>query len=174
MCKKQQLVNTLEQLNNISQLRNLWLRSPDERLASWRKFRIDLQAYYSACDDNVQLSLEAINSWWEQAPIVNVAMDPFNSDSWPTVWEIIYDGECCKYSRGLAMAYNMHYMDNKVLVVLDRVYDKANNDEYMTATFDGKYTLNSQYGKIVNLHNIDSIQIRESWNIQDYLPHIQY
>jgi hypothetical protein len=169
-------VNTLEQLN-ISQLRNLWLRSPDERLASWRDFRIELQSHYDHnvvdgldSDDNVLLSLlEAISCWWEQAPTVSVALDPFNSKSWPTVWEIIYDGECCKYSRGLAMAYNMHYMDSSIDINVSRVRDTLYNDEYILATFAGKYALNSLHGRIINLQNVDSFKVQESYDIRDIL-----
>jgi hypothetical protein len=152
----------VEQLN-ISQLRNLWLRSPDERLAGWREFRIELQSSYD-CDRDVLSSLTAISTWWQQAPIVSVALDPFNSKSWPTVWEIIYQGECCKYSRGLAMAYNIHYIDPKADVAVHRVHDHQYGDEYMIATW-GSLAVNSQHGQIVDLHDVESIEIRESFLI---------
>lgn len=170
----------MEQLN-ISQLRNLWLRSPDERLASWREFRIELQSSYDRYEANgsdadhaiLVNCLEAISTWWEQAPMVNVAIDPYNPESWPTVWEIIYQGECCKYSRGLAMAYNMHYMDPRVKVTLDRVRDHAFGDEYMIANFGGLYALNSLHGKIIS-PSVDSLETRESWDIQATLLNNQY
>jgi len=170
----------LEQLNT-SQLRNLWLRSPDERLASWREFRIELQSSYnhyeangSDADQAILMScLEAISTWWEQTPAVNVAIDPYNPESWPTVWEIIHQGECCKYSRGLAMAYNMHYMDPDVKVTLDRVRDHTYGDEYMIANFGGLYALNSLHGKIIN-PSVDSLETRESWDIQRALLENQY
>jgi len=160
----------------------LWLRSPDERLASWRTFRIDLQDHYnhysndrSKCNRNILLSsLEAISIWWQQAPEVNVAIDPFNSEQWPTVWEIIDSGECCKYSRGLAMAYNMYYMDNSVNITLDRVRDLTYNDEYMIANFDGKYALNSMQRNVIDLNDVDFLEIRESWDIRAYLDQNQY
>ncbi len=170
----------MEQLN-ISQLRNLWLRSPDERLAGWREFRIELQSSYDLyeangtdADDKILLScLQAISTWWEQTPLVSVAIDPFDSSSWPTVWEIIDQGECCKYSRGLAMAYNMHYMDTNVKITLDRVHDLTFNDEYMIANFGDKYALNSLHGQIIDPH-VDSLDIRESWDIQRSLLENQY
>lgn len=171
----------MEQLN-ISQLRNLWLRSPDERLASWREFRIELQSSYdryeangSEEDDAILVScLGAISTWWEQVPLVSVAIDPYDSSSWPNVWEIIYQGECCKYSRGLAMSYNMHYMNRDVLVTLDRVYDHHFNDEYTIANYGGKYALNSLHGQVINLQEVDSLEIRESWDIQRTLLDNQY
>jgi hypothetical protein len=98
--------------------------------------------------------------------MVNVAIDPYNPELWPTVWEIIDQGECCKYSRGLAMAYNMHYMEPRVAVTLDRVYDHHFNDEYMIANFGGKYGLNSQHSPVIKLQDVGSLEIRESWDIQ--------
>jgi hypothetical protein len=170
----------LEQLN-ISQLRNLWLRSPDERLASWREFRIELQSHYDLYESNgtesdnsiLLVCLQNISTWWEQAPLVSVAMDPFNPDSWPTVWEILDQGECCKYSRGLAMAYNIHYLDKDVNVTLARVRDHVNNDEYMIATYGGRYALNTLHAQVVDLHSVEYLEVRESFPIRSYLLHNQ-
>ena len=168
----------MEQLN-INQLRNLWLRSANERLASWRDFRIQLQSKYvkyngtdSVADNNILLScLNTINTWWLQAPIVNLAMDPFNPESWPTVWEILDDGECCKYSRGLAMAYTIYYMSNSKCITIDRVHDHMYNDDYMIANFDGKYILNSPYNKIIDIQKNNQITICDSVNIESLLMH---
>jgi hypothetical protein len=157
----------MEELN-ISQLRNLWLRSPDERLASWREFRIEAYSAYSKCAGNPLPILESVSTWWEQSPHVSVAMDPFNTKSWPTIWEIIQQGECCKYSRGLAMAYNIHYISDKN-VVLNRVRDHTHNDEYMIATFNNEFILNSLHGQVVNVHDVDCLEIRETWDIQAIL-----
>jgi hypothetical protein len=166
----------MEQLN-ISQLQNLWLRSPDERLASWREFRIELQCHYDLMGLNgtesvgckSQSCLEIINTWWQLAPTVSVAMDPFNSLSWPTVWEIVYQGECCKYSRGLAMAYTMYYIDDSLNITVDRVRDQLYGDEYMIANIDGHYALNSPHAPVTNLHSVESLEIRESFEIRELI-----
>lgn len=157
----------MEQLNT-SQLRNLWLRSPDERLAGWREFRIQLQAAYAGCDGNALPCLEAISTWWQQVPEVSVAIDPYNPDNWPTIWEIIYQGECCKYSKGLAMAYNMHYMDQDADVNLHRVRDHKFGDEYMVAELNG-LALNSLHDIVVNLHSVEFLEIRETFDIRSRL-----
>ena len=170
------IVNTLEQLN-ISQLRNLWLRSPDERLASWREFRIELQSHYDLYESNGTESdnaillecLTAIDTWWQQAPTVNVAMDPFNTKNWPSVWQIIDDGACCKYSRGLAMAYSMSYMDSDVNVTLDRVRDHRHGDEYMVANYGNKYTISSLHAPIIEFHSVETLEICESIPILSHI-----
>lgn len=159
----------MEQLDNISQLRNLWLRSPDERLGCWREFRLELQAEYAASDNNPLPSLEAISTWWSFAPIVNVAMDPYSLNTWPNIWELIYQGECCKYSRGVAMAYNMHYLDQNVNVKIARVLDTKYNDEYFIAIWNDTYILNSMQTQIVDLQGNTDLHIKESWSIQDII-----
>ena len=164
----------MEQLN-ISQLRNLWLRSPDERLASWREFRIELQSLNGCAfdDNNLLASLKAISIWWAQAPEVTVAIDPYNSNSWPTIWEIIHQGECCKYSRGLAMAYNMHYLDTGAHITVDRVYDEKFGDEYLLANYNNQYALNTPYEHVLNLQNVDALKVKESWDIKTCLQQKQ-
>ena len=152
---------------NISQLRNLWLRSPDERLACWREFRIEAQSVY--CDGHPLPILETVSTWWNQAPSVSVAIDPFNFKTWPTIWEIIHQGECCKYSRGLAMAYNIHYIDRDAKVTIDRVRDHTYHDEYLIATYNDEFVLNSLHGTAVNIQDVGSLEIRETWDIQAVL-----
>lgn len=151
---------------NISQLRNLWLRSPDERLACWREFRIEAQLAMGDCAGNALPILESVSTWWAQTPLVNVAMDPYDSKSWPSIWEIISQGECCKYSRGLAMAYNIHYIDRDAKVTLNRVRDHLHHDEYMIAVYNDEFLLNSSHGSVINVHDVDCLEIRESWDIQ--------
>jgi hypothetical protein len=160
--------NTMAELN-ISQLRNLWLRSPDERLACWREFRIEAQTVYSNCAGNPLPILESISTWWDQVPLVSVAMDPYNFETWPTIWEIIHQGECCKYSRGLAMACNIHYIDRDVTVTLDRVHDHTYHDEYLIATYNNEFVLNSLHGAVISIHDAASLEIRETWDIQAVL-----
>lgn len=72
------------------------------------------------------------------------------------------------------MAYNMHYLDQDVKVTLDRVRDHTFNDEYMIARFDGKYILNSLQKQILTHRDVDSLEVRESWDLQETLLDNQY
>ena len=67
------------------------------------------------------------------------------------------------------MAYNMHYMEERVFVTVDRVYDHTFNDEYLIANYGGKYALNSLHGRVINIQEADGLEIKESWSIQDIL-----
>lgn len=160
----QQIVNTLEKLN-LEQLRNMWLRSPVERLANWREFRQDLAKHNGSVD--VREILCAVSLWWEQMPFVNVAIDPYDYTSWPTAWEIIDGGQCCKYSRGIAMAWTIHFIDPDADILVARVRNKDQSDEYIVAIYNGKYALNSPYARLVDLTSEDIFDVTESWKIQD-------
>ena len=160
----------MDTLSNVSQLRNLWLRSADERLASWREFRLELQDSYDSCDSTSLLSsLDAISVWWSYMPLVTVSMDPFSPSRWPTVWEIIADGQCCKYSKGLAMALNAYYLDSDLDVRVARVLDRKAGDEYLVAIVNDEIVLNTPYGNTANLRDVSHIETQESWQMDDIL-----
>lgn len=103
-------------------------------------------------------------------PIVSVAIDPYSIKTWPTLWEIIHSGECCKYSRALAIALNVYYIDKLVDIRVSRIYDKKSNDEYMIVVINECMILNTPYDRVVDLQSvINKFDIKESWSIQDIL-----
>lgn len=157
---------TLDRLINTNQLRNLWLQPLDVRLDQWREFRIHLEND----DYTVIEKLEFINAWWRSMPVVNLTIDPYDCHVFPTLWEIIDEGECCKYSRGLAMAYNMFFIDQEKNVTISRVYDTKFNDEYFVAVWDDQYVLNSLHDAIVTVDIFDEhLQIQESHLISNVI-----
>jgi hypothetical protein len=148
----------------MNHLHNLWLKSPEERLGLWRKFRI---SETSSCDDR-RTELQHIVNWWAFVPRVNLAMDPFDETNWPSIWEIISGGECCKYSLGLALALSVYFIDSDAEVTLARARDRDGSDEYFIAIIDGEYILNSPYASVAQVNDIkDKIDIRASWDIED-------
>jgi hypothetical protein len=84
------------------------------------------------------------------------------------VWEIIADGKVCNYSRGLAMAYNSHYLDPDLKVTAARVIDGRSNDEYFVAVAND-IVLNAPAGRAVNLKDVDYIKTQEQWEMREYL-----
>jgi hypothetical protein len=166
---KSHIVTILNTLENISQLRNLWLRSPDERLAGWREFRLELQEAYDPRDvDSLPTALQAIESWWGHAPIVNVAMDPYTPTKWPTVWEILAQGHCCNYSKGLALAYNSYYLDSDLSVTVNRVVDTARTDERLVAIVDEKFVLGfPDQIPTAFCDVVDRMEVHETWTVPD-------
>lgn len=71
------------------------------------------------------------------------------------------------------MAYNIHYMDQDADVALHRVRDHQYNDEYMIATL-GDLALNCIHEQIVDLHSVDTLEKRESFDMRSLLKQNQY
>jgi hypothetical protein len=107
-------------------------------------------------------------------PLVSVSMDPYDLSAWPSAWEIVDNGECCKYSKGLAMGYTLHFIDRHADVNIARVLDTYHNDEYFVAIWNDQYVLNSYFGDVVHSHDVDSyLSVQESWTIQDVMQRTQ-
>lgn len=143
----------------------MWIRAPDERIAQWREFRLSMAK--QVCTVGIQEVLCDISVWWEQMPFVNMAIDPYNARGWPSAWEIIDSGHCCKYSRGLAMAYTIHYIDPTTAVTLARVRNKDHSDQYMVAIWNDRFVINTPHTRLVDLKSDDIFDIEESWLVQD-------
>ena len=52
----------------------------DERITQWRNFRNTLEE----CNDPYQSTLD----FWLQAPRIDKYLNQFNSQQWPTPWEV--------------------------------------------------------------------------------------
>ena len=67
------------------------------------------------------------------------------------------------------MAYNIHYIDRDAKVTIDRVRDHTYHDEYLIATYNDEFVLNSSHGSVIDVQATDSLEIRETWDIQAVL-----
>ena len=122
-----------------------WFEPPSKRLALWRDFRksLDTSNTLSVCNTVIQ--------WWQDAPLVNIAIDPVNSEQWPTPWEMLHKGDFCENSLALGMSYTIHYanpeIDNQLLFVTCR----QRSFQRLCALIDNKHLLNFERGSISTL-----------------------
>lgn len=146
-----------------------WKKSPSERLSLWRKFRKnnDFSDIKNTCD--------VVWSLWIMAPTVNINIDPYDLTRWPTLWEMIQEGTCCKFSRALGAAYTIYYLNNSVSIKIARVYDQEKNDIYTTAIINDMYMLaeNSIEVEFWN-DKKEKIQIEEIWDIKEIIDKVLY
>ena len=85
----------------------MWFESPQKRLASWRNFRkgLDINDLLHTCRD--------VCEWWRYAPLSNISLDPYDIETWPSVWEMLHRGDYCKFSTAIGMSYTLFYIDQK-------------------------------------------------------------
>jgi hypothetical protein len=140
----------------------MWFESPQRRLASWRTFRqgLDVNDLSDTCHD--------VCKWWGFAPMSNISLDPYDIQTWPSVWEMLHRGNYCKFSTAIGMEYTLFYIDEKIENRIIRVYDEANSDIYMTALIDGRWLLNYNLTEVADWSSVkDSLQVQESFLCKD-------
>jgi len=122
-----------------------WFESPSTRLSQWREFRKGLDT------DNTQEVCKIVIDWWKMAPISKMSIDPVDSRTWPTPWEMLHSGDFCENSLALGMSYTIYYANEKIPNELLYVTDRKNSTQKLCAWIDNKYLLNYEHGWISTL-----------------------
>tara|TARA_B100000497_G_C7547805_1_gene331232 strand:+ start:74 stop:526 length:453 start_codon:yes stop_codon:yes gene_type:complete len=126
-------------------IQQAWHESPSTRLNRWREFRKGLNT------DNTKDVCELVIDWWKMAPISSWTIDPVDSDTYPTPWEMLHSGNFCENSMALGMSYTIHYANDKIPNSLMYVTDREKSIQKLCALVDNKYLLNYSYGAISTL-----------------------
>jgi hypothetical protein len=120
----------------------VWFESPDTRLSRWREFRQNL----NTCD--IAVACLKIVKWWQSAPLANITIDPLDTSTWPTPWEMINCNDYCEHSIALGMAYTMHYANPDIECELVYLINKEKSIERLCALINKKYLLNFEQNAI--------------------------
>lgn len=128
------------------QLKNqAWFESPSIRLSLWRQFRKGLDT------NNTELVCNTVMEWWKTAPISSMTIDPVDSTTWPTPWEMLHAGDFCEDSMALGMSYTIYYANEDLPNELLYVTDNNRSLQRLCALIDNKYLLNYEHGSISTL-----------------------
>lgn len=122
-----------------------WFESPSTRLSQWREFRKGLDT------DNTQEVCNIVIDWWKMAPISKMSIDPVDSSTWPTPWEMLHSGDFCENSLALGMSYTIYYANETIPNELLYVTDRKNSTQKLCTWIDNKYLLNYEHGGISTL-----------------------
>jgi len=139
-----------------------WFESPTARLSQWREFRKSLDT-----SDTSQVC-EIVVDWWKLAPISKMTIDPVNSSTWPTPWEMLHSGDFCENSIALGMSYTIHYANENIPNKLLFITCRQNSTEKLCVLIDNKYLLNYEHGSISTLRT-ENISISFSKKIADVI-----
>ena len=71
----------------------------EERITQWRNFRNTLEE----CKDPFQRTLE----FWQQAPTTEKYLNQFNSQEWPTPWELLKENRFCPVGIPLMIGWTL-------------------------------------------------------------------
>ena len=73
--------------------------SVDERITLWREFRNTLEE----CNDPFQRTLE----FWQKAPVTEKYLNQYNSQEWPTPWEVLKQNRYCPVAIPLMIGWTL-------------------------------------------------------------------
>jgi len=71
----------------------------EERITQWRKFRDTLEA----CEDPYKSALD----FWNKAPRIDKYLNQYNSQEWPTPWEVLKQNRYCPVAIPLMIGWTL-------------------------------------------------------------------
>lgn len=83
----------------------------EDRLIEWVLFRQNLET----ASDPIQDVIDC----YRNAPLVNIQVDPYDSATWPTPWELIHENQYCDFSKILAICYTLQLTER----FSDRIFE---------------------------------------------------
>jgi hypothetical protein len=130
----------------------MWKLETGERLARWRDFRksLDLLSLDSA--------VQATADFWQGCPFNPYYLDPADSESWPTAWDLITENYYCDLAKALGIVYTMHFSahDQALAPEIHIYIDPETGYAYNLSVFaKGKYVVNFLDSTIVNIESIN-------------------
>lgn len=133
--------------------------SVDSRITQWRDFRTQLEVSKDPLQETQDL--------WNNAPVINRYLDPWDSQQWPTPWELLKENRFCPVGIPLMMGwtlklttrfsqapvlikisidhteqryYNLCYVGDKVLNYTNKVVDAKELTDNLIVQFQQELT----------------------------------
>jgi hypothetical protein len=96
----------------------------EDQLRDWNAFRRSLEISPTPIEDTID--------FYSKAPMVSHQVDPYDSSSWLTPWELLKDNKYCEFSKILAICYTLQltdkFMDDdfEIHIIADREKSETN------------------------------------------------
>jgi len=75
----------------------------EKRMQLWHDFRAGLES----SQDPIQNTID----FWNTAPIISIAADPYDRENWLDPWEMIFENSYCPFVKILAILYTLQLTD---------------------------------------------------------------
>lgn len=114
---------------------NVFQTTFDLRLQSWFELR------QSLINETIQEKCIKVDTYWQNAPLVNHYLHPHDIDNWPNPWELLSENTYCEVARALGICYTLLLLG---VIDLELVLAKndANEDTVLVLVDNAKYILN--------------------------------
>lgn len=128
---------------------NVFMMSPAERLEAWGSFRDTLSAV------SEQEQWDKVAKFWAQCPFGKWVIHPEDARNWPTVWELLHDGEYCRNAIAVGIESTLRLsgisQERLKLVMARHIEDQ---EEFFIVIIDDTHVLNYSYGEAVVVEDL--------------------
>lgn len=124
-------------------------KNKEDRLRAWADFRKQLEYSDNPIQDTIDL--------YHMAPLVNLQVDPYNTDLWPDPWELLYDNKYCDFAKILGIASTLQLTDRfSETPMMIHIYTDRDNSEVKYMLFLEDKVIGYEQGKVVDKQQIPS------------------
>ena len=112
---------------------NVFQCSPEERLGVWAEVRDQLHEV-----DTVE-ALKRVLQFWSKAPFSKNVIHPLDPENWPTVWEILSDGDMCLNTISLCAAMTIVHSELPNTPVFLHMIKFASGEEQFVVEYENMF-----------------------------------
>jgi hypothetical protein len=133
----------------------MWFEQPqDDRILSWREWRNSLENL------SKQDAVQSVAETWARVPTVLHYLSPDQINEWPNPWQLITDNVYCDLSIALGIYYSLALIESpKIDDLTLQIYKGPNGWINLSSIDQGKYVLNYNHGRVVNMSCVEKDQI---------------
>lgn len=118
--------------------------SVDSRITQWREFRKQLEVSKDPFQETQDL--------WNSAPVINRYLDPWDSQRWPTPWELLQENRFCPVAIPLMMGWTLKlttkFSETPVLI---KISIDHTEQRYYNLCYVGDKVLNYNSQRVVDV-----------------------
>jgi|TARA_R110000796_G_scaffold47966_2_gene114939 hypothetical protein len=122
-------------------------KNNEDRLREWVEFRKKLEASSDPIQDTV--------TKYNNAPMVNIQVDPYDKDSWLNPWQLLNENQYCNFARLLGIFYTLNLTTkfSKAPAEIHISKDPKNSEVLYLLYFDNK-VIGYDFEKAVDIEDL--------------------
>lgn len=131
----------------------------EKRMQFWRDFRQSLETSENSIQETI--------TFWNTAPLTNIAADPYDREKWPDPWEMIFENSYCSFVKILAILYTLQLTDrfSRSNFEIHITQDKENCETKYLLFVDG-WCIGYDYSKPISISELPrSITFENSYTM---------
>jgi hypothetical protein len=143
------------------------ITTPDERVKNWKIFRKSLENL------NELDALQQLATYWASVPFVDNYLDYECPNTWPTPWEILYNGTFCPTAIAFLMFKTLelsakNWQKNQMKICI--IKDLAKSEIISALVLNNTYVLNYEYSSIIFYSDINNDSVFICEHLGNTLP----